>query len=155
MAKFSLLIASLLVVSMLLAGCKNDNNSKASADKESKTAQIEGTWIPASAELSGAPFPEQILKTMKLVLTEKTYTVFVGSVSDIGAITLHPGGEPKSMDIHGTEGPNMGKTFLAIYELTGDTLKICYDLSEKSRPQGFGTAPNTKLFLVHYVKSKN
>ena len=33
------------------------------------------------------------------------------------------------MTITGTEGPNRGKTFPAIYELKDDTLRICDDLS--------------------------
>jgi uncharacterized protein (TIGR03067 family) len=114
---------------------------------------VEGTWLPTSAEFSGSPFPDKILKTITLVLTEKTYTVSIGNVNDIGTLTLHPESEPKSMDILGTEGPNKGKTFLAIYELTGDTLTICYDLAGKNRPRTFATSPNTQLFLVHYKRS--
>jgi uncharacterized protein (TIGR03067 family) len=56
------------------------------------------------------------------------------------------------MDILGTEGPNKGKTFLAIYELTGDSLKICYDLEGKTRPTEFRTNPGTQLFLVLYKR---
>ena len=58
------------------------------------------------------------------------------------------------MDITGTEGPNKGKTFLAVYELDGDTLRICYDLSGKSRPTEFKTTEGTQLFLVSYKREK-
>ena len=58
------------------------------------------------------------------------------------------------MDITGTEGPNKGKTFQAIYELDGDTLKVCYDLSGKGRPTEFKTAEGTQLFLVIYTREK-
>jgi uncharacterized protein (TIGR03067 family) len=54
----------------------------------------------------------------------------------------------------GTEGPNQGKTFPAIYELNGDTLRICYDLSGAKRPAEFKTIAGTKLYLVTYSRSK-
>ena len=59
------------------------------------------------------------------------------------------------MDIKGTEGPNKGKTFLAIYELKDDKLTICYDLSGEARPTEFKTKPDTKLFLVTYERKKD
>ena len=45
------------------------------------------------------------------------------------------------MTITGTEGPNHGRTFPAIYELKGDTLRICYDLSGAKRPTEFKSIP--------------
>lgn len=58
------------------------------------------------------------------------------------------------MDVTGTDGPNKGKTIPAIYELDGDTLRICYDLSGKECPKEFKTEKNTKLYLVTYKKDK-
>jgi uncharacterized protein (TIGR03067 family) len=115
---------------------------------------IEGTWIPISAELSGRPFPQQVLQTMRLVLTENSYVARVGDVNDTGIVTLHSETHPSSMEILGTEGPNKGKTLLAIYEQTEDTLRVCYDLEGKNRPQEFKTQPNTQLFLVEYRRAQ-
>ena len=42
----------------------------------------------------------------------------------------------------------------AIYELNGDTLRICYDLSGSKRPTEFKTAAGTKLYLVTYNRKK-
>lgn len=42
----------------------------------------------------------------------------------------------------------------AIYELDDDMLKICYDLSGKSRPTEFKTSEGTQLFLVTYKREK-
>ena len=47
-----------------------------------------------------------------------------------------------------------GKTFTAIYELNGDTLRICYDLSGAKRPAEFKSAPATRLYLVTYQRVK-
>jgi uncharacterized protein (TIGR03067 family) len=58
------------------------------------------------------------------------------------------------LDIIGTDGPNKGKTFLAIYERDGDTLRICYDLSGKNRPKDFKSPEGTQHFLVTYKREK-
>jgi len=60
--------------------------------------------------------------------------------------------EPKGMTITDTAGPNQGKTFPAIYELKGDTLRICYDLSGAKRPTEFKTVAGTQLYLVTYTR---
>ena len=54
------------------------------------------------------------------------------------------------MDIFGADGPNKGKTILAIYELNGDTLRVCYDLTGKVRPTEFKTKKGELLFLAIY-----
>jgi hypothetical protein len=43
---------------------------------------------------------------------------------------------------------------LAIYEIDGDTLKVCYDLGGKNRPTEFKTKEGTALFLATYKREK-
>jgi uncharacterized protein (TIGR03067 family) len=62
--------------------------------------------------------------------------------------------KPKTMDIIGAEGPNKGKTFLAIYELNGDTLRVCYNLGGKERPAEFKTTKDSLVFLATYQRAK-
>jgi uncharacterized protein (TIGR03067 family) len=124
-----------------------------SAEPKDRDA-MQGAWLVAAAELGGKPFPDEVRKSIKLTLEGDTYTVTVGKNPDRGTVKLDPAAKPKAMDVTGTEGPNKGKTFPAIYELDGDTLKICYDLSGKGRPTAFKTAEGTQLFLVTYEREK-
>jgi uncharacterized protein (TIGR03067 family) len=121
-------------------------------DKDSDT--IQGTWLPATAELGGKPFPDEVRKSIKLVVKDDRYTVTVGKQVDQGTVKLNPAAKPKELDITGTDGPNKGKTILAIYERDGDTLRVCYDLSGKARPTEFKTREDTQLFLVTYKREK-
>ena len=121
-------------------------------DEDSKLVQ--GVWLPTKAELGGEKFPEEVLKTMKLTIKDDTYTVNVGDLVDKGTIKRDTKAKPKSIDIIGSEGPNKGKTFLAIYEIKDDTMRICYDLEGKKRPTEFKTDKESKYFLVEYKKSK-
>ena len=117
-------------------------------------SSIEGTWLPAAAELGGKMFPDEVRKTIKLVVKDDKYTVTVGEGIDQGTVKLNPAASPKELDITGTDGPNKGRTILAIYERDGDTLRICYDLSGSNRPSEFSSRPGSQLFLVTYKREK-
>ena len=106
-----------------------------------------------SAELAGKKLPKKAAESIKMTLKEGKYEV-VAESPDRGTVTYDNAAKPKAMDIKGLEGPNKGKTFLAIYRLSGDQLAICYDLSGSSRPTEFKTRAQTKLFLVTYARQK-
>ena len=118
------------------------------------TTAIQGSWTPVKAELGGQPMPAAILKTISLKLTDGKYDVVADNHPDKGTYTLDAGATPKSITITGTDGPNKGKTFPSIYELKGDTLIICYDLSGAARPTEFKTATGTRFYLVTYMRKK-
>ncbi len=117
-----------------------------------------GKWQPAAIEVAGRPLPPAVLKTISLKIDGANYEVVVqtenGPSPDKGTVKLDPSTKPKRMTITGVEGPNAGKTYLAIYEFNGDTLRVCYDLGGTERPTEFKTAPETKLFLVTYERVK-
>jgi uncharacterized protein (TIGR03067 family) len=144
-----MLLKSFVAVALLLSFSLGASGGEA---KDSDTLQ--GTWLPSTAELGGTPFPDEVRKTIKLVVKGDKYTVTVGKEVDQGTVKLNPAAKPKQLDIIGTDGPNKGKTILAIYELDGDTLRVCYDLSGKSHPTEFKTKEGTQLFLVTYKRAK-
>jgi len=139
-----LVFTGLAVLVMLAARAADTQDSKS----------IQGAWTPLKAELGGQPFPPAVLKTISLKLHNGKYDVSVAGEPDRGTYTIDPSTKPKSMSVTGTDGPNKGKTFPAIYELDGDTLKICYDLSGKQRPADFKTTEGTRLYLVTYQRRK-
>jgi uncharacterized protein (TIGR03067 family) len=115
---------------------------------------LTGNWLVASAELSGEALPEKATSTMRLNIAGDKYAFTEGKSLDRGDLKIDATKKPKEMDIIGVEGPNKGKTYLAIYELKGDTLRICYDLGGKSRPSEFATKKGAALFLVTYQRMK-
>ena len=128
----------------------------AEAPNDADAKAVQGTWRPIKAELAGQPMDDAVMKSISLELQDGKYKVLVGDKPDIGTYTLDASTTPKSIDVTGTEGPNKGKTFPAIYELgkdqNGDTLRICYDLSGKKRPSEFKSKAGTKLYLVTYIR---
>jgi uncharacterized protein (TIGR03067 family) len=136
-------VLSLLLIETLAAAAGEKPDAKA----------IEGAWAPVKAELAGQSLPAAVLKTISLNLDGGKYEVSVAGEPDKGTYTLNSSTKPKSMVITGTEGPNKGKTFPAIYDLEGDVLRVCYDLSGKQRPAEFKTAAGTQLYLVTYHRA--
>src|SRR5262249_53974200 len=113
----------------------------------------DGTWQLVSAELAGKSLPAEAIKSIKMILKNGTYTVYAES-EDRGTVQVDTSKCPATLDITGTEGPNKGKTFLAIYELKDNRMKVCYDLSGKSRPTEFKTKAGTLLYLAEYEKKE-
>lgn len=120
------------------------------ADSNDDFKGIQGKWKPVTAVLAGRPMPDEVVKSISLKLEDGKYEVFVGEHPDRGTYTLDAQTQPKSITVVGTEGPNHGRTFPAIYELRGETLRICYDLSGAKRPTEFRSVADTKLYLVTY-----
>lgn len=139
--------------SICLAFCAALNAFGADAPADAKAVQ--GNWKPAKAELAGNPMTKAVLQSISLKLDNGKYEVLVGDQPDKGTYKLDSATKPKRMTITGTDGPNHGKTFPAIYELTGDTLRICYDLSGAKRPTEFKSIAGTRLYLVTYNRRKD
>ncbi len=129
-------------------------NAFAAGSPDDDAKAVQGNWKPAKAELAGQPMTDAVLQSISLKLDNGKYEVFVGAAPDKGTYTLDSTTKPKSMTVTGTEGPNSGKTFPAIFELKGDTLRICYDLSGAKRPTEFKSVAGTKLYLVTYHRKK-
>jgi len=137
---------------LCLGACASLHAFAADPSDDAKTVQ--GTWRPAKAVLAGQPLPDTVLQVISLKMDHGRYEVLVGEAPDRGTYVLDSTATPKAITVNGTEGPNQGLTFPAIYELDGDTLRICYDLSGVKRPTEFKSIAGTKLYLVTYVRIK-
>lgn len=118
------------------------------------SAALQGTWLPLTAELAGKPFPEEVRKSLRLEIKGEKYVVTAGKSIDRGVCKWNAEASPKELDITGEEGPNKGKTIPAIYELDGETLKVCYNLGGAERPKEFKTNDGAALFLVTYRREQ-
>jgi uncharacterized protein (TIGR03067 family) len=117
----------------------------------------EGVWKPIAGILDGARLPEPALKAITLKIAGLNYEVTVEgeNQTDKGTCTLDTTTNPKRMTIKSTEGPNRGKTFLAIYEMKDSvSMRVCYDLSGMDFPKEFKAPKGTHHYLVGYRRQK-
>jgi len=119
------------------------------ADEKPEAMAIQGTWEIVSAEIGGQLFPVEAFNKSQLVLKDGKYQFGI----DQGAYKLIDAEGKKGIDVIGEQGPNKGKTIPAIYEIKGDSLKICYDLAGKTRPGKLETEKDTRQFLATYKRA--
>jgi uncharacterized protein (TIGR03067 family) len=95
---------------------------------EKDEEKIQGNWTVVSREFIGKKTPEAELKALKVIIKDGTITMADGKKKEKMPYKLDPSKKPKAIDLANT-GIENKETTLAIYELDGDTLKICW--SEK------------------------
>jgi uncharacterized protein (TIGR03067 family) len=123
-------------------------------DKADEWKALKGAWKVEKAVLRGQDTTDAF-KTAVLSLTDDgKYVVDFGSMLDKGKVEVDPAKKPKQMTITGTEGPSQGKSLPAIYELSGDTLKICYQLEGKDPPAALESKAGTATLFIEYKREK-
>jgi uncharacterized protein (TIGR03067 family) len=113
-------------------------------------APLDGSWTITHATLAGKDMSPSLFQGSTLQLAGGHY-VFQ---NDTGDYRASPDSAPAILDIQGRAGPNAGKTIPAIYQVTSDSLIICYNLAGGARPTAFVSDSGTLLFLVHYARVK-
>jgi len=121
---------------------------------EREAAALNGMWTLTSGVTSGEKMTDEVLKSIHLVLANGKYTAKVGDETDVGTYKIDQTKTPNTLTLTGTDGPNKGKTMLAIFELEKGTLKVCYDMSGKAFPESFESKPKTPSFLATYERQK-
>lgn len=95
------------------------------------------------------------LRIARLLFKDGTYQILDHQqrVVDRGEIRLGVQALPPTMDIVGIEGPNAGRTLLAIYEISNDLLSICYDMEGGAeRPRSMQPQEDQILLLITYAR---
>jgi uncharacterized protein (TIGR03067 family) len=96
---------------------------------------FKGSWTLISHEVDGKKFSEEEFKDE--IVTHDGLGRFSCRRGDrvlgAGTVKLDPTTKPKSIDVTWTEGEHRGKTGLGIYEIDGDTIRVCC-----ARPGGRG-----------------
>jgi uncharacterized protein (TIGR03067 family) len=141
----------------LLAGSGRTPAGDASKEDavRKELTKFEGTWKLVSMEMDGNKVPEEGLKEMgKMILRGNKFTVPVGDITHRGTFRVDVSAKPKRIDVTFTEGPEKGKTLLGIYELEGDTYKVCIGEPGKPRPKEFVAKKGSGHVLEIFKRQK-
>jgi uncharacterized protein (TIGR03067 family) len=75
------------------------------------------------------------------------FTVKKGDkVIQAGTQKLVPSKSPKTLDVMVTEGLKKGAVMLGIYEIDGDTLRVCFARRTRSGPRSSRVRPDRRLW---------
>ena len=116
--------------------------------------QFTGTWQATSLERDGKAVAAQDVRKVQLIVDGEHYTLQTGRQTIEGRQKLDPSKDPKIIDAVRTKGPDKGKTIHGIYELEGETLRICFSAPEQARPTAFktGKGGGHRLFMLKRAK---
>ncbi len=116
--------------------------------------KLDGSWTLASGENDGKKVSADTLKGSMLTIAGDNHTVKMGDATYKGTHKLDATKKPKTIDITDTEGPFKDKTVLGIYELDGDTFKLCYSDPGKDRPKDFTAKEGTGYHCHVWMREK-
>jgi uncharacterized protein (TIGR03067 family) len=116
---------------------------------------LEGAWVPVAANVAGRELVVNDLRVKYLVLDAGGYSIVdrTNQIVDSGEYLVDDAVSPQTMDIVGREGPNAGRTMLAIYQLDADRLTVCYDLDGKERPRDMQPREDKLLLSITYTRA--
>lgn len=130
------------------AGAATDDAGKKEMEK------FQGTWKIVSLELNGMKLPEENYKNARLTVTGDKFAFKDVSAGYAGTMKWDLTKKPKTIDLVFTEGPEKGNTAFGIYEIEGDTYKVCLGLTGKSRPTEFVSKPGSGHALEVFKREK-
>jgi uncharacterized protein (TIGR03067 family) len=113
--------------------------------------QIQGSWVVESGESGGTAIANEQLKATRFVIKGDKYIYTIPDYREEGTLKLEQSKKPKAIDVKIVEGRDQGEMQLGIYELSKDTLKLCFAPPGKDnkRPKNLSTnADNDQLLLV-------
>jgi uncharacterized protein (TIGR03067 family) len=111
------------------------------SDKDYKA--FEGEWRFVSIQADGNDLPAETFKTSRLICKGRDFTAINPDGTSRGTFSLDATKSPKTIEITVTEGPEKGEKFVGIYELKGDTYKLCGSFKSKERPRAFESKPGS------------
>jgi uncharacterized protein (TIGR03067 family) len=122
------------------------------ADGKKDAEKIQGTWTILSMERGGEKGPEDKIKNTKVVITDGLMTIKDPMREERANFKLDPAKNPKTIDFT----PEKGKEGVVegIYELKGDTLKLCFTKPGGTRPTEFASKAGTANVLIVLQRDK-
>jgi uncharacterized protein (TIGR03067 family) len=111
---------------------------------------MQGTWTVTAWETKGEPPPDEPVEKLRVEIAGDRLVFHEDQTKYVLTFVLNPAASPKTIDLQRKDEPPMP----GIYELDGDTLKVCFNKG-KERPKEFsidGEGTRT-LFVLKRQKS--
>jgi uncharacterized protein (TIGR03067 family) len=150
--------ALLLLITCLLLACSGSPRVQPEDGITRELKALAGSWRPISTENNGFKSSEGDLTGILWIHdADGRWTMRRGdkAVVEWAVKKIDPTQNPKTIDLEVTAGAYKGIIYLGIYELDGDTLRICFALPDKpERPTDFSAAKGTIRAFSEFRRGK-
>jgi uncharacterized protein (TIGR03067 family) len=106
--------------------------------------RLQGTWNVVSLEMDGQKMSGG---DARIAVRGNRFTTSAMGAAYEGTVTIHQSTVPKGFDLRFEQGPEKGNINFGIYELDGDTWKICLATRGSERPKEFTSPRGTGIAL--------
>jgi uncharacterized protein (TIGR03067 family) len=104
---------------------------------------MEGIWEFVDLEVDGRAMPAPAFTNSRMLIDGDRFRMESPEANYEGIFTIDVETAPHKIDIEFIEGPEAGNWSYGIFELSGDTCRICLGLTGASRPHSFSTSPGS------------
>jgi uncharacterized protein (TIGR03067 family) len=127
----------------------------ANAIKKDKAA-LQGVWRVTASVSKGDKVPAEDIKDLFLIFRGDAILIREGGkASENFTYSLDPLKKTKEIDLTLKIGPQKGRVDPGIYEIDGDTLRICIQSNKDARrPREFRSPTGSDLWLVTLQRTK-
>jgi RNA polymerase sigma factor (sigma-70 family) len=124
------------------------------AQAQAEHEQIVGTWRLIDAEQGGRDTTETpVQDEVRWIITkEEIHYEARKKTSRFWRYRLDPGQQPTTLDLTILDGPDQGKTLLAVCAVAGGRLKVCVPQDYQTRPTELRTRPGTPWVMYTFER---
>ena len=113
--------------------------------------KVIGNWQALSGTVAGMALGDEVVSATTLCIGPHSYEVNLAGNIDRGSCEFESSTMPIKMKIFGQEGPNAGKTYLAILEFVkADEIRVAYDLSGSTYPSCFDPTTDKHNYVASF-----
>ena len=141
---------------LLLVVWKRAKTATVDKDKviEEELKRFEGTWRFVSIDVDGEKISPKLFEKDTLTLKGKQFVSVVTGNTTHGVFKVNPNHKPMTIDLTFSDGPGKDQTQKGIYELEGDTQRICFAKGNQERPAEFTSKPGSGQMIQVLKREK-
>jgi uncharacterized protein (TIGR03067 family) len=140
---------AILLLLTFAAGCA------ALHSNSNRDSRLYGDWICVSGTIDGKPLPDATVQELRLAITQTRYITEKGNETLFNSTyRVDRTKSPARIFMLGNEGALTGKEAQGIYEISGETLRICYAMPGEAAPSTFDSKPGSKAHFVLWRPAK-
>ena len=143
---------------LFLNGCSTGGTFSAYSPEED-AKKMQGSWKLTGATYNGQRMAEEAIGDTRLTISGDRHTMIHNGSAESSTFSLGVAG-PRTIRVFHHENPLAsqgfyGGTLTGIYELSGDRLRICFDVTGRQYPKSFDATRGSRRIIYEFVRESH